>query len=114
MTPFSFLLVAHLIGDYLFQTKWMAMYKATKWLPLLVHSLVYTVVVAVVAFVGFGGLSVAAVAFVFVTHVALDRRTFVAWWVRTVMGSTGKESGWLSIVVDQIFHIIVLVVALYL
>lgn len=37
MSLFSYLLIGHLIGDFLFQTTWMAMFKTTKWVPLIVH-----------------------------------------------------------------------------
>ncbi|WP_102348178.1 DUF3307 domain-containing protein [Bacillus sp. Marseille-P3661] len=112
MSPFDILLIGHLIGDYLFQTSWMAANKAKKWSALLTHSFVYTLAVAVVAWIGFGGLSVWGILLVFGLHVFFDRRTFVAWWVRTIMTSTGKESGWLSIIVDQTFHLITLWLAL--
>ncbi|MCM3789593.1 hypothetical protein M3221_14420 [Domibacillus indicus] len=50
----------------------------------------------------------------FLTHVTIDRRTLVAWWLRTIMKAQGPESGWLGIIVDQIFHLLVLAAALYL
>lgn len=114
MTPFDFLLIGHLIGDYLFQTNWMAMNKAKKWIPLLVHSCVYTLCVSIVAYFGFGGLSPLAIAFIFVGHVFLDRRTFVAWWAENIMGAKAKEAAWLKIVADQVFHVIVLAISLSL
>jgi len=112
MSPFDILLLGHLIGDYLFQTSWMAVNKAKKWTPLIIHSLIYTLAVGVVAWLGFGGLSVWGILLVLASHIFLDRRTFVAWWVRTIMRSTGKEAGWLSIMADQVFHLIILAVAL--
>ena len=114
MTPFSYLLIAHLIGDYLFQTSWMAMNKHAKWLPLFVHSFVYTAVIAIASFVAFEGLSWWAILFVFVTHVIVDRRTIVLWWVKNIMRTDPKQVGWLVIMVDQVFHIIVLAVALHI
>ncbi|OES43472.1 DUF3307 domain-containing protein [Domibacillus iocasae] len=114
MEPFSFLLLAHLVGDYLFQTSWMAQYKASRWRPLLTHCLVYTLIVSLFAQLTFGGLSPLAVAFVFITHIIIDRRIFVAWWVRTIMTARGPEAGWLGIIVDQIFHLLVLAAALYI
>lgn len=114
MEPFSFLLLAHLIGDYLFQTSWMAQYKAARWVPLLTHCFVYTAAVALFAYVTFGGLSLLGVAFVFFTHVILDRRTFVSWWVRTIMTARGPEAKWLGIMADQIFHLLALAAALYM
>ncbi|WP_046176064.1 DUF3307 domain-containing protein [Domibacillus indicus] len=114
MGPFDFLLLAHLAGDYLFQTSWMARYKASRWVPLLTHCFVYTLTVSLFALIAFGGLSLPAVAFIFITHILLDRRTFVSWWVRTIMKTNGPEAGWLGIVVDQIFHLFVLAAALYI
>lgn len=114
MEPFSFLLLAHLIGDYLFQTSWMAQYKTSRWVPLLTHCFVYTLIVSLFAYLTFGGLSPLAATFVFITHVIIDRRTFVAWWVRTVMTARGSEASWLGIIVDQIFHLLVLAAALYI
>lgn len=112
MSQFDILVIAHLIGDYLFQTSWMAMNKANKWIPLITHSVVYTFVIAVVAWIGFGGLSIWGIALVLASHIFLDKRTFVAWWVKNIMTSKGKESAWLGIIVDQVFHLIVLALAL--
>jgi len=112
MGAFNSLFIAHLIGDFLFQTSWMSMHKASRWIPLLVHCCVYTLTVSIVAWFAFGGLSLLAISFIFVTHIILDRRTFVQWWVRTIMRAKGPESKWLSIVADQIFHLLVLAIAL--
>lgn len=112
MTPFSYLLVGHLIGDYLLQTRWMAENKAKKWLPLLVHSFVYTLSIALVAYIGFGGLSIYSILFIFLSHVFLDRRTFVSWWAENIMGAKAKEVAWLKIAADQAFHITVLAISL--
>lgn len=114
MTPFSILLLAHLVGDYLFQTSWMAANKARHWLPLTVHSLVYTFWIILFAWFGFGGLSLGAILLIFVSHLILDQRSFVQWWVSTIMRTQGKEAGWLSIMVDQIFHLLILALALYI
>lgn len=113
MDLFDWLLVGHLIGDFLFQTSWMAQNKAKKWLPLLVHSSVYTGTVSIVAFAG-GGLSISAIIIIFIGHVLLDRKTFVAFWVRHVQTANGQEAKWLTIVTDQIFHVVLLVAAIYL
>lgn len=111
MSSFDYLLIGHLIGDFLLQTSWMAKNKATKWLPLLVHVAVYTVVVSVFGFFS-GGLSLAAIALIIISHIVLDRRTFVAFWVRRVQTAKGPEQAWLGIVADQIFHIIILAIAI--
>ncbi len=92
----------------------MAVNKANKWLPLLTHSFVYTLCVSLVAYIGFGGLPLQAIAFIFISHVFLDRRTFVSWWAENIMGAKSKEVAWLKIAADQVFHIIVLAISLSL
>jgi len=112
-SAFDILLLAHLIGDYMLQTEWMAKYKAQRWIPLLTHCVVYTVVIACMAYWFIpGGLSLWAILFVFVTHVLLDRRTFVYIWYRKIMRVTEDGSKWLMIICDQTFHLIVLALAL--
>lgn len=112
-SQFDLLLLAHLIGDYLLQTEWMAKYKAERWRPLLAHCFVYTLVVAVVAYLFIpGGLSWWAIGLIFVSHVILDRRGFIRFWHRRIMGVTNDQGKWLMIMADQIFHLIILAVAI--
>lgn len=108
MTLFSYLIVGHLIGDYLLQTRWMASGKATNWAPLITHCFIYTSVVSVAILIHSNIIPILAVFLIFVTHVFLDRRRFVAWWSKTVMGLKDGEPAWLLIMADQVFHIIVL------
>ncbi|TFE02136.1 DUF3307 domain-containing protein [Jeotgalibacillus salarius] len=114
MTPFSFLFLSHLIGDYLFQTSWMAGRKKNDWTALLTHCFVYTLTVAIIAYFTFGGLSLTAVIFVFITHVIIDKQVVVQWWVKRIMSPPPSEKKWLTIVADQTFHLIVLAIALYI
>ncbi len=113
MSMFDYLLLGHLVGDFLLQTSWMAQYKATKWLPLLAHVTVYTAVIALFGLFA-GGLSLPALALVFISHMVLDRRRFVAFWVKRIQMVTGADSKWLSIVADQIFHLLFLALAIAL
>lgn len=114
MNLFEVLFLAHLVGDYLFQTSWMAMNKAKHWGALLVHSAVYTLVLYIAANLIWAKqpLTLSAIALIFISHVVLDRRTFVAWWVRRIM--TAPESSWLSIIADQTFHLLIIAWAIYL
>lgn len=112
MSPFDFLLLAHLLGDFPLQTNWMAIYKATKWFPLIAHSMLYTATLAVIAFFGFGGLAWWRLLIIFLAHVILDRRTIVAWWMTHVMRTNLSENRWLGIMVDQVFHVTVLALML--
>lgn len=106
MTPFIYLLLGHFVGDYLFQTTWMAENKARQWSALLIHCTIYTLTVALFAHWGDLDLPLVAYALLFLSHVALDRRTFVVWWNKTIMKNTTQN--WLFIMTDQIFHILVL------
>lgn len=114
MTPFSILIIGHLIGDFLFQTSWIAKYKATKWFTLIVHVFIYTVTITVLDLLTLHSLSVWGIAFIFVSHCLLDRQTFVGWWMNQIMRTSPKSIPLLTIVIDQIFHIIALAVALQL
>ncbi|HEX7064990.1 MAG TPA: hypothetical protein VF199_07960 [Bacillales bacterium] len=44
----------------------------------------------------------------------MDRKTFVSFWVRHVQAARGPEAEWLGVVTDQIFHILLLALAIYL
>ncbi len=114
MSLFDWLLLGHLIGDFLFQTDSMAKRKPQDWRWLVGHVSLYmaTITVIIVAY-GLGHalpvwLPVAAWLFIFGTHVILDRRSFTARWMRLV--GTSPEHPWLPIVVDQIFHLITLAI----
>lgn len=111
MSQFDYLIIGHLIGDFLLQNSWMAQYKSTKWIPLFSHVSVYTIVVALFGFLS-GGLSLVGIAIIFIGHIILDRKTFVSFWVNKIQMAKGPNHNWLSIVTDQIFHIIILAVAI--
>lgn len=104
---FDALFVGHLVGDYLAQTAWMADHKATRAGPLLVHALVYSLAVAAAGRIQ-GGLPLWALPVLFASHVVLDRRAFVRFWVRTVQGVHRAGDRWLYISGDQAMHVLVL------
>ena len=114
MSLFDWLLVAHLVGDFLLQTDGMAKNKATDWSWMLRHVGVYLIIVTVVlaayALAHPVPLVVIVVLLLFLaaTHIILDRRTFVQWWTGLVGAS--PEHPWLSIVVDQVFHLLTVAV----
>lgn len=110
MSLFDWLLVLHLIGDFLLQTHHQAINKMKgkffNW-PLVSHCLVYTLVflpLVLLCKMAPGWLGV-----LLVSHLILDRRTVVAWWVRRIKKKDAEESFWLTIVIDQIFHLLILV-----
>ena len=112
MSFFDWLLVGHLIGDFLLQTDNMARFKAERWSWMLRHVGLYVGVIAIP--VGAYAVNhpvplwVIAVLLLFIgaTHVILDRRSFAQWWMQLIGISADRE--WLSIVVDQVFHLLVL------
>ena len=54
MGLFDWLLVGHLVGDYILQTRWMAEKKVKQILPLIIHSMVYTTTIALFALLAKG------------------------------------------------------------
>lgn len=105
MGLFSWLFLGHLAGDFLLQTRWMAEKKAQEFLPLVVHSAVYTGTVALLALKA-GGLSWLGIGLIFLGHLLLDQRAFVNFWAKTVNGNTSTE--WLKVVSDQSWHLLIL------
>lgn len=108
MTLFSWLLVGHLVGDFVLQTRWMAINKVKKWQPLLAHSLVYTASVTLLALLE-GGLKLLAIILILVSHILMDNLKFVRFWARHVNGA--DDQPWLMIMLDQSWHIIILAIA---
>ena len=114
MSLFDWLLVGHLVGDFLLQTDGMAKYKAQSWTWMLRHVGLYLAVMVIV--LGVYSLStpvplwVLGLALLFIgsTHIILDRRGFTLGWMRLI-GIT-SDLDWLTIVADQVFHLLVLVV----
>ena len=114
MSLFDWLLVGHLVGDFLLQSDVMVLSKAQSWAWLLGHVGIYSGILAVVLTLYAvphhvpAWAVVLAICFLFGTHVVLDRRQAVTWWMR----HTGMEPnrGWLLIVVDQVFHVLVLTI----
>jgi hypothetical protein len=114
MTLFNWLLVGHLVGDYILQTRWMAEKKSQEFLALFVHSAVYTASVALLALLtyrtnGASGLSWWAIGLIFLAHLALDQRKFINFWARKINGNANIE--WLKITLDQSWHILILALA---
>ena len=113
MSLFDWLLVGHLVGDFLLQTDGMAKYKADNWTWMLRHVGLYLAVMVVV--LGAYALSTPVplwalglgLLFIGVTHIILDRRGFTLGWMRLI-GIT-SDLDWLTIVADQVFHLLVLV-----
>ena len=101
---FVWAFVAHLAADWLFQTEWMAINKVNLRHPAgYVHAGVYALFMAL--------LFPLTVAFLIgVTHLLVDTRVPVRWWMRTVKGvAQGSPAiGAVEMGVDQVIHIMVI------
>ncbi len=114
---FLYLFAAHLIGDWIIQTSWMANEKSRNVWALLVHVFTYHIFT-------FGTLYLAGVdlvrviwatLFLAVTHVILDNRKFEFWWLKSFKQVEEKEvPTWLLLGVDQSFHLVLLILVSFL
>jgi Protein of unknown function (DUF3307) len=87
-------LVAHVVGDYLLQSDWMAREKGRRWLPAAVHAILYAVPFVLLGPSLKGWLAIAA------SHFVLDRwrvARFVSW----LGGRLGPLAGWTAGPMDE-------------
>lgn len=97
-------IVAHLVADWLLQNDWMALNKTDLRHPAgWVHAAIHTLLLWLI----FPG----AIALLLgVTHLLIDTRRPVLWWMRVVKQmQAGPQLMLVEMGVDQVFHIIVLV-----
>ncbi|HEX3044908.1 MAG TPA: DUF3307 domain-containing protein, partial [Bacillota bacterium] len=66
---------------------------------------VYTLVVSSLALLT-KGLSIYAIAVIFLSHVLLDRRKFINFWAEKINGTGNID--WLKVMLDQSWHVIIL------
>lgn len=117
MSLFDLFLICHLTGDWMFQTSEQAANKAKgnfiNW-AILNHSLVYTLTFVPVFLIF--GISFYWLAIIFVSHVILDKRSITRWWVRKIKTMDPNLKGCffsfdaMTIVIDQVIHILILAV----
>ncbi|MFO7634254.1 MAG: DUF3307 domain-containing protein [Caldilinea sp.] len=101
---FVWAFVAHLAADWLFQTEWMVIYKVNLRHPAgYIHAAIYALCMAVV----FPPLVAILIG---VTHLLVDTRVPVRWWMRVVKGMSNRTSGAAAVEmgVDQVFHVMVI------
>jgi hypothetical protein len=110
--------VAHLVGDFLFQTEWQATSKHRGFSDpvgrraLLAHGVTYTAAfVPVLIWVGIEQGALAAIGgalLVIAPHVAIDHGRVVPIWLRRVKHNPGVVAPALQLAVDQTFHMVCL------
>ncbi|MFB4312953.1 DUF3307 domain-containing protein [Actinomadura sp. 21ATH] len=81
------IILAHLVGDYVLQSGWMAERKKTRWWPATVHGVTYTLPFLVLT------LSPAALAVICVTHIVIDRYQLARYvrWATEQMAPPGQR-----------------------
>lgn len=118
------ILLAHLCGDYLLQTHWMAIQKTSRWWPALVHGAVYTLPFVLIT------TSPLALLVIGGTHAVIDRYRLAKYFVwakdkvaprghrgTAHVGTTGNDdapvwlSTWLMILADNTIHLLINVAA---
>lgn len=87
MTIFEQMLIGHLIGDYLFQSNWMAQRKGSNLLPCIVHCLIYTFGVCLVMW----QWSLLWMSIVFASHFPIDRFSLADKWLKLIKGRSVVE-----------------------
>jgi Protein of unknown function (DUF3307) len=116
-------LIAHLVGDYLLQSHWMATEKVKRWWPAIVHGVVYTLPFLFVTQSPLALLVIAG------THAVIDRYRLAKHfgWLKNQLGprwsrpsfSDAMSNGgynaqtpvwlstWLMVVTDNTLHILI-------
>ena len=105
-------LIEHFIGDYLFQTHWMATEKTKKNFPAFIHAYVYSILFMFLVDFEFWLI-------IFITHFFIDRYRLAVYWIKIINRTESIENfGYplevpkflsmiLLFIVDNTFHIII-------
>lgn len=113
-------LLLHFVGDYLLQNDWMAQEKTKNWFPCFVHCLLYSLPFSFVLWQS------PLLWVVFGTHFLIDRYRLAVYWIKLVNWNWdsknfgyGEEkpmwmSVWLMIIVDNVFHVLINSLCIYL
>ena len=96
-------IIAHLIGDYIFQNDWMAAGKKKNSWICLVHIITYLLPFLLC------GLSVWQIALIGIQHFAQDRTSFIVWFMKhkgQAQFASPPRAPWSIILTDNIVHIL--------
>ena len=115
MNAFSWLLVGHMVGDWLLQSDWMAREKKQSFFSKagMTHFVLYTTVVMGMVWLIYGDekssvfyLTVGAL--IFTSHWLIDATTIVERWMQFYGQDSNRD--FMRIIVDQTMHLVVLAV----
>ena len=116
------IVLAHLIGDYVIQSHWMATEKTKHWLPAIVHGVTYTLPYALItqsplALVVIGGTHIIIDRFRLARHVAWlknqlgPKRSRPRWADAKATGYPSETPAWLAvwlmIITDNTIHLLI-------
>jgi hypothetical protein len=116
------IVLAHLVGDYVIQSHWMATEKTKHWLPAVVHGVTYTLPYALItqsplALVVIGGTHIIIDRFRLARHVAWlknqlgPKRSRPRWADAKATGYPSETPAWLSvwlmIITDNTIHLLI-------
>jgi hypothetical protein len=84
------IVLAHLAGDYLIQSDWMAVEKTKRWWPAIAHGLTYTLPYALVTQSPWALLVIAS------THIVIDRYRLARHivWAKNLLAPRGYNPPW--------------------
>jgi hypothetical protein len=84
------ILLAHMLGDYVAQSHWMATEKTRRWLPAALHAATYTACYLMVT------RSVPALAVIGVTHAVIDRYRLARYvvWAKNQLAPRSSRRPW--------------------
>lgn len=102
-------IIGHLVGDFMAQNDWQSANKKKSSFACAVHCVLWTGCVCMFSW----WYHPIVIAWLFGTHFAIDRTTFVRRWMTwndQESFATGALSPWSIVVVDQIFHLLTLLV----
>lgn len=117
MTLFEYLILAHVLGDWILQNEWQAMHKRERWRALVSHVVVYHALILGVLLWREGPgrpMIYAVVAGLFLTHAVLDRYTVVPLMRLLRINGQRESDRLLELAVDQSVHVLLLGLAVQL
>ncbi len=105
-------LLAHLVGDYIIQSHWMATEKVKRWLPAILHGLTYTIPFIFLTY------NISFLLIIVGTHIVIDRLRLANWIAKIKNWNFNTFNGypegtpdwlwvWLMIIADNTLHMLI-------